>query len=116
MVSEGQDDSLRRGEDVDVTVSLTGVTLNGSETIKAFWRKKETNALELTKTGTIIDNGPPAIVTFELTSTDTLLVTVPSSDPDDASHTFSVERTDEGSKTPYSVGEWTVRNTASVGL
>lgn len=113
MVSTGQDHTLYRGEDVDITVTLTGVTLSGSETIKAFWRKRETNELELEKTGAVT---APATVTFELTDTDTEAVSVSSRGGSSSSHVFSVERTDEGAETPYALGSVTVRNTARTGL
>lgn len=111
----GQDHELIRGETVDVVVTLTGVTLTGSETIQAFWRKEETNDLELTVTATITANGPPAVVTFALDPDDTELVTAPENG-NQPSHTFSVERVDAAAETAYSIGEVTVRNTARVGL
>lgn len=114
MVTEmSSSETLWRGEDVDITVTLTGVTLDGSETVQAFWRKKETNELELTKTGTIT---VPATVTFELTDTDTESVSVASRGTSSPSHTFSVERVDEGSETPYTIGTFIVKNTARSGL
>ena len=106
-------ETIYRGEVLDITVTLTGVTLTGSETIQAFWRKKETNELELTKTGTPT---VPDTVTFELTDTDTELVSVSSRGGSSPSHTFSVERTDDGSETTYTVGSFIVRNTARLGL
>lgn len=105
--------TIWRGEALDITVTLTGVTLTGAETIKAFWRKRETNELELTKTGTIT---VPDTVTFELTDTDTELVSVASRGGSSVSHVFSVERTDDGAEEPYTVGSFIVRNTARLGL
>lgn len=113
MTVENDQFTVWRGEDLDITVTLTGVTLAGDETIQAFWRKRETNELELTKTGAVT---VPDTVTFELTDTDTELVSVSARGSSSSSHSFSVERTDSGAETVYAVGSVTVRNTARLGL
>lgn len=99
---------IYRGEDVNITVSVTGVTLTGTNTVEAHFRNKQTNVLALAVPGVVTANGPPAALTFALTDTQTELLTA-------TPHMFSVWRIDDGSETPYAVGSVTVRNTARTG-
>lgn len=113
MVSQGQDFRVYRGEELDIPVTLTDVTLDGSETIVAYFRHRTTNALEGTITATITETGPPAVVTISLSDTDTAALTAGGGR---VSHTFALWRTDPSAEKPYAVGSVTVMNTARTGL
>jgi hypothetical protein len=113
MVSTGQNFTVYVGEELDIPVTLTDVTLTGSETIVAYLRRTLTNTVEGQITATITDNGPPAVVTISLTDDDTDALTA---NGGRVSHTFALWRTDDGSEKPYATGEVTVVDTARTGV
>ena len=116
MTVEGQDHTIFRGEELDIPVTLDDVILTGAETIRAYYRHRATNVLEVTAPVEIDENGDadtPAVVRIVLTSELTAALTAGGGRP---SHAFSLERIDNPAEKPYALGTVTVRNTARTGL
>ena len=113
MTAEGQDiDRLFQGEDIDITVTLTGVTLDGSESLEATFRDKASGAVVLTvTTADGITITAPATVTIALTSAQTgaLRGSTATSKP---THDWSLWRVDDSANEPYSIGTVTVVDTS----
>lgn len=114
MVKLNQDHILFVGEDLDINVPLDDVTLEGDEELAAFYRHIEGGRLEVTAPVEIVDNGPPALVKIILANEHTSDLTA--GDDDEPTHTFSLERIDDGNYTPYSTGKAYVKHTARTGV
>lgn len=108
MTETGQDFTLYQSEDIDVTVTLTGVTLVGTETVEATFRDKATGQVVLTVSGTVT---APATVTVPLTKAQTAALRGEQS-TSKPTHDWSLWRTDDEANTPYSIGIVTVVDTS----
>jgi len=98
---------IYQGEDIDITVTLTGVTLTEAETIKATFRDRgQKNRVMYIVTATII---APSTLTISLDSATTAAMRATEDGP---LHDWAVWREDEGSRTPYLTGTVTVVDTA----
>lgn len=106
MTTNGQNIVIFQGEDIDITVTLTGVTLTGDETIKATFRDLGRNRVMYIVTAT---KTPPSTLTISLDSATTAAMRATEGGP---LHDWSVWREDEGSRTPYLTGTVTVVDTA----
>lgn len=96
-----------QGEDIDITVTLTGVTLTGDEVIKATFRDRgQNNKIMTIVTAEIV---APSTLTISLDSATTAAMRATEGGP---LHDWSVWREDEGSRTPYLTGTVTVVDTA----
>lgn len=107
MTTDGQNLTLFQGEDIDITVTLTGVTLTGAETIRATFRDRgQGNAIMTAVSATIT---PPSSLVISLDSATTAAMRATDSGP---RHDWAVWRENEGSRTPYLTGTVTVVDTA----
>lgn len=106
-MTNGQNIVIFQGEDIDITVTLTGVTLTGDEVIKATFRDRGLNNKIMTiVTAEIV---APSTLTISLDSATTAAMRATEGGP---LHDWSVWREDEGSRTPYVTGTVTVVDTA----
>ena len=108
MTEVNQNLTVFQGEDIDITVTLTGVTLTGTETVEASFRDRMTQQVVLTVAGTI---GAPATVTIPLTSAQTDALRGDRS-TSKVTHDWALWRTDESAETPYLIGSVVVVDTA----
>ena len=106
MTTQNQNLTLFQGEDIDIPVVLTDVTLTGTETIKATFRDRGRNKVMYIVTAT---KTPPSTLTISLDSATTAAMRATEDGP---LHDWSVWREDEGSRTPYLTGTVTVVDTA----
>ena len=107
MTTNDQNIVIYQGEDIDITVTLTGVTLTGAETIKATFRDRgRSDAVMWIEPATIT---VPSTLTISLGSATTAAMRATEGGP---LHDWSVWREDEGSRTPYLTGTVTVVDTA----
>lgn len=106
MTTQNQNLTLFQGEDIDIPVVLTDVTLTGTETIKATFRDRGQNRVMWIATAT---KTPPSTLTISLDSATTAAMRATEGGP---LHDWSVWREDEGSRTPYLTGTVTVVDTA----
>lgn len=107
MTSGDQNLLIYQGEDIDIPVVLTDVTLAGTETIKATFRDRgQNNKVMTVVTATIT---PPSSLVISLDSATTAAMRATDSGP---RHDWAVWREDDGSRTPYLTGDVTVVDTA----
>lgn len=108
MTTSEQNIVIYQGEDIDITVTLTGVTLAGTETIKATFRDRgRSDAIMYIVDAAIT---VPSTLTISLGSATTAAMR--RTDGGGPLHDWSVWREDEGSRTPYLTGTVTVVDTA----
>jgi hypothetical protein len=92
-------DGIYQGQDLTVEVDIDGEDDLSNATWKAVWCRWLTGALTLTKDDDDITADPDArTLTIDLSSTDTADMV--------GTYVFQAWRTDTGSKTPASEGEW----------
>lgn len=109
MTNDGQNHSIHRGEDLQVRVTLTDVTLPEGATLEARYRNKNRNERVLVIADASITRealGPPAVVIVHVASAAT------SELDSDSPHDWALWRTDDGSRTPYLIGSVKVISTA----
>lgn len=107
MTTSEQNLTLFQGEDVDISVTLTDVTLTGTEVIKATFRDRGQNNKVMTVVSAEIT--PPSSLVISLDSATTAAMRATDSGP---RHDWAVWREDDGSRTPYLTGDVTVVDTA----
>lgn len=106
MTLDNQNLLIFQGEDIDIPVVLTDVTLTGSEVIKATFRDRAQNRIMTIVPATIT---VPSTLTFSLDSATTNAMRSTESGP---LHDWAVWRETEGARTPYLTGTVTVVDTA----
>lgn len=114
MTEAGQNLTIYQGEDLDVPVTLTDVTLVGGEAFSATFRDRASGTVVLTLTTANPDEvtvDVPGQVIVSLTSAQTAALRGTEAGTT-ATHDWALWRENDGKRVPYSLGLVTVIDTA----